>query len=470
MSEPYVKIAPGLDAPYQHRWKMLAVMCLALVITSLDTLIVTVALPSIERDLGAGLQQLQWVVAAYSLAFSATLLFAGGLADKIGRRRSFLLGLVVLLIGSLTAALSDSIGALIVSRVVMGLGAAFIMPSTLSLIRQIFPAEERAKAIGAWVAMGSVGVPLGPIVGGILLQSFSWGSIFLVNVPLVAAAIIGCLVLIPESKAVERAPLDVIGLTLSVLGPLALVYGIIEAPVLGWTNLLTVALVLGGIALIAGFLSWERRTSHPMLSAEVFRNHYFGGPLITIASVFFGVFGGLFIITQHLQFILGYGPLKAGLHMLAMCAVVLVAPISPKLVERFGLGAVTSLGPVLVAAGLAVLALNEVPSSLQVLISLALMGMGIGLGAPASVDSIMAATPDSQTGAGSAVADVAMQFGGALGIAILGSAAAVSEQARVPDLSLPALAGAAFAILGAVAVRLALPGRETVAAAAVPGE
>jgi len=459
MSESNTLAAPGRDAAHPHRWKMLAVMCLALVITSLDTLIVTVALPSIERDLGTGLQQLQWVVAAYSLAFSAPLLFAGGLADKFGRRRCFLFGLAVLLIGSLVAALSGSVELLIASRVLMGIGAAFIMPSTLSLIRHVFPAEERAKAIGIWVAMGSVGVPFGPIVGGILLERFTWGAIFLVNVPLVAAAIIGSLALIPETKTDDRAPLDLMGLTLSVLGPLALVYGIIEAPVRGWANPLIVVMILGGLALIVGFLAWERRTPHPMLSAEVFRNRYFGGPLITIASVFFGVFGGLFMVTQHLQFTLGYGPFKAGLHMLAMCAVVLVAPISPKLVEKLGLGTVTSLGPVMVAAGLAMLAFGGVSGSLQVLVSLALMGIGIGLGAPASVDSIMAATPDDQTGAGSAVADVALQFGGALGIAIIGSTAASAADGRFVDLSLPALAGASFALLGALAVRLVLPGR-----------
>ncbi len=458
MSEPTDWTESGPDTPYPHRWKMLAVMCLALIITSLDTLIVTVALPSIERDLNAGLQQLQWVVAAYSLAFSAPLLFAGGLADKFGRRRSFLFGLIVLLGGSLVAALSGDIGTLIGGRILMGIGAAFIMPSTLSLIRHVFPANERAKAVGIWVAMGSVGVPFGPIVGGILLESFSWGSVFLVNVPLVAVAILGCMTLIPESKTDARSPLDLTGLTLSVLGPLALVYGIIEAPVRGWDNALTISLILGGLVLIAGFLLWERRAAHPMLSAEVFRNRYFGAPLITIASVFFGVFGGLFLVTQHLQFTLGYEPLRAGLHMLAMCSVVLVAPMSPKLVERLGLGTVGSLGPVLVAAGLGVLALGDEPGSLQVLISLALLGMGIGFGAPASVESILAATPENQTGAGSAVADVALQFGGALGIAILGSAAATTTDGRIAELGIPALVGAVFAILGAVAVRLALPG------------
>jgi len=469
MNDTYSTKADSGQEPHPHRWKMLAVMCMALLITSLDTLIVTVALPSMERDLNAGLQQLQWIVAAYSLAFSAPLLFAGGLSDKFGRRRSFLFGLVVMLVGSVAAAFAQTVGVLIAARAVMGLGGAFIMPSTLALIRHVFPEGERAKAVGAWVAMGSIGVPLGPILGGFLLESFSWGAIFLINVPLIAAAIIGCMVLIPESQSADKTPLDGFGLLLSALGPLALIYGIIEAPVRGWTAPMTLALIVGGIALILGFLAWERRAPYPMLSAEVFRNPHFGGPLVTIGSVFFGVFGGLFIITSHLQFTLGLEPLSAGLHMLAMCAVVLVAPISPKLVERFGLGAVTPFGPATVAVGLLVLVIGAEPGSLQILLSLALMGIGIGLGAPASVDSIMAATPKDQTGAGSAVADVAMQFGGALGIAILGSAAALVTPLQPNQLAYPALAGAAFAFIGPFGVRLVLT-RSGPMPASVPGE
>ena len=469
MSDTNPQPETAADALYPHRWKMLTIMCLALVITSLDTLIITVALPSIERDLSASLQQLQWVVAAYSLAFSAPLLFAGGLADKFGRRRSFIFGLIVLLIGSFAAALATTIEFLIASRAVMGIGGAFIMPSTLSLIRHVFPPQERAKAIGTWVAMGSIGVPFGPIIGGFLLETFSWSAIFFINVPLGAIALIGCMALIPESRSEVESPMDIAGLTLSMLGPFALVYGIIEAPVRGWFDPLTLIIILSGIALVAGFIAWERRAPYPMLDSVVFQDRNFGGPLITIGSVFFGVFGGLFIITQHLQFSLGLEPLSAGFHMLAMCAVVLVAPISPKLVEQFGLGAVTSLGPAMVGIGFLVLIPGEQPGSLQVLLSLTLMGIGIGFGAPASVDSIMVATPEDQTGAGSAVADVAMQFGGALGIAILGSASALSLAGQTNGMSAPAIVGAIFVVFGAIAVRLIFP-RGSNSSVAILGE
>lgn len=444
---------------FQHRWKMLAVMCLALVITSLDTLIVTVALPTMEVDLTASVSQLQWFVAAYSLAFAAPLLFVGGLADQMGRRLFFVGGMVLLLAGSIAAAFAPTAALLIAARAVMGLGGAMIMPSTLALIRHVFPAEERAKAIGIWVAMGSIGVPFGPIIGGFLLENFAWGAIFLINVPLVAAAIIGCLILIPESKSQTRTRLDVAGLILSVSGLLVLVYGIIEAPMRGWTSAITLSLIGGGLALIAAFIAWERRTANPMLSSAVFSDRRFGGPLITISSVFFGVFGCLFIVTQHLQFTLGYSPLWAGLHMLAMCSVVFIAPIAPKLVERFGLGPVTMFGPLMVAAGLGSLALAGSPSSLQVLLALAAIGLGIGIGAPPSVDSIIESTPMDQSGAGSAVADVAMQFGGALGIAIMGSTATIAADGSIANISLPAAVAAGIAVLAAVAVVSVLPGR-----------
>lgn len=455
--------------PYQHRWKMLAVMCLALVVTSLDTLIVAVALPRMEADLDASISQLQWFVVAYSLAFAAPLLFVGGLADSFGHRRFFLLGMVLLLLASVAAAYSPTAGALILARAAMGLGGAMIMPSTLALIRHVFSARERAKAIGIWVAMGSLGVPFGPVIGGVLLENFSWGAIFLINVPLIALAIGGCVALIPASKSSQRSALDVVGLVLSVAGPTALIYGIIAAPEHGWSAPVTLSLIAAGLAFIAAFIVWERRIPNPMLSSAVFTERGFGGPLITIASVFFGVFGGLFMVTQHLQFTLGYGPLKAALHMLAMCSVIFAAPLAPRLVQRFGLTPVTVFGPLLVAAGLGLFALADSPSSPQVLIALAVLGLGIGVAAPPSVDSIIACLPANQSGAGSAVADVALQFGGALGIAVVGSMAAISADGRISSVTLPATTGAVLAAIGALAAFTVLSGQGRIPVAKIVG-
>lgn len=445
-----------MAAPHPHprRWTILAVMCLALVVTGLDTLIVTMALPSVRTDLGASAGELQWVVDAYSLAFAAPLLFAGALADRFGRRLGFLSGMVVFLVASLGAVVASSPAALITARAGMGLGAALIMPSTLALIRDVFPPEERAKAMGAWVGVASLGVPLGPLVGGLLLQNFWWGSVFLINVPIILVAIAGCLVLIPESRSSVRSRLDVVGLLLSVTGSLLLVDGIIEAPAQGWTSPRTLAVVLAGVAALAGFVAWERRTSSPILSTAVFRDRRFGGPLVTIATVFFGVFGALFIVTQHLQLTLGLPPFQAGLHMLPMCSAVVVAPLVPRLVQRFGLGPVSLFGPLLVAAAMASLAVGGAPTQGGVLVAMALLGAGIGFGAPASVDSIMAATPADQSGAGSAVADVALQFGGALGIAVMGSLAVTG---RAGGLAPGLLVGAAVGLVGAAVVLAVLP-------------
>lgn len=452
----------AVSNPHPRRWTILVVMCLALVVTGLDTLIVTMALPSIKTDLGASSGELQWIVDAYSLAFAAPLLFAGALADRFGRRLGFLSGMVVFLAASLGAVVASSPAALITARAGMGLGAALIMPSTLALIRVVFPPEERAKAMGVWVGVASLGVPLGPLVGGLLLQNFWWGSVFLINVPVIVIAIVGCIVLIPESRSTANNGLDVVGLLLSVVGSLLLIDGIIEAPAQGWTSPRTLVVVLLGVAVLAGFVAWERRTSTPILSTAAFQDRRFGGPLVTISTIFFGVFGGLFIVTQHLQLTLGLEPFHAGLYMLPMCSAVLVAPMVPHLVQRFGLGPVSMFGPLLVAAAMISLAVGDAPTEGRVLIALALLGAGIGFGAPASIDSIMAATPAEQSGAGSAVADVALQFGGALGIAIMGSLATAGQAGGLtPGL----LVGTAVGLLGAAVVVTVLPRK---AAAPVP--
>ncbi|MFJ4210487.1 MFS transporter [Paenarthrobacter sp. NPDC089675] len=433
-------------------------MCLALVLTGLDTLIVTIAVPSIQTQLGATPSQLQWVVAAYSLAFAAPLLFAGAMIDRFGSRRGFLFGLTVFLAGSGLAAFAGDPAALILARACMGLGGAFIMPATLAIIRQVFPEDERAKAVGIWVGISSLGIPLGPIIGGALLENLWWGSVFLINIPVIAVAIVGCLVLIPESQTAQKESLDFAGLALSIAGPSLVVFAIIQAPEWGLLSPATLALIVVGAALFAAFIIWERRSSRPMLSRAVFSDRSFGAPLITIFTIFFGVFGGLFVVTQYLQFALGYSPLVAGLHMLAICTAVLAAPVVPRLVERFGLGPVSMFGPLLVGASMLVLAFGSSPSTPQVLIALALLGLGIGLGAPPSVNSILRAMPDDETGAGSAVADVAMQFGGALGIAILGSATtSTTTVGAAPAM----IVGATVGVVGAFVVLLVVPRNHT---------
>ncbi|WP_433524900.1 DHA2 family efflux MFS transporter permease subunit [Nocardia pseudovaccinii] len=428
-------------------------MCLALIVAGLDTLIITMALPSIQDQLSATPGELQWMVDAYSLAFAAPILFAGGLVDRFGRRLGFISGMVVFLIASIAAVLAGSAATLIAARVGMGLGAALIMPSTLSLIRHIFPPEERAKAMGIWVGAASLGVPLGPVIGGVLLENFWWGSVFLINLPLIGAALIGCLLLIPESRNEDHPGLDTVGLVLSVAGLLAAVDGIIEAPAHGWTSARTLILVIGGVAVLAGFIVWERRARNPMLSDAVFRDRRFGGPLVTISTLSFGLFGALFLVTLYLQFALGYEPLKAGAHMLALCTMMFAAPLATKLVERFGLGPVSMFGLVLMVVSLLVLAAGDAPSSGRVLLALGVMGIGVGFGTAPSTNSVLEATPAHQSGAGSAVADVAFQLGGALGIAVMGSVVTTSYRngVTVPDGLSPSLHEAAASSIGGAA-------------------
>ena len=299
-------------------------------------------------------------------------------------------------------------------------------------------------------------------------RNFWWGSVFLINLPIIAVAIVGCLVLIPESRNESHAGLDVLGLVLTAVGSLTLVDGIIEAPSYGWTSLRTLALIAGGAVILAVFIWWEQRTRTPMLSPAVFRDRLFGGPLVTISTVFFGVFGSLFVITQYLQFTMGYRPLIAGLHMLGICTVMFIAPQAPRLVQRFGLGLVSALGPLLVAASMAVMAFGTSPSSLRILIALGLLGFGIGFGAPTSVDSIVGAAPPEQSGAGSAVADVAMNLGGALGIAIMGSVTTMASTGVPNNVMPPMIAGVCVAVAGSLVVATILPrGR---ASAAAPAE
>lgn len=406
---------------HPKRWLILGIMCLALVVTGLDSLIVTVALPSIQNELGASTGELQWVVGAYALAFAAPILFAGGMVDRFGRRLGFLVGMLLLLLGSVIAAFAGTPGILIAARVCMGLGAAAIMPSTLSLIRHVFPPEERAKAMGAWVGVAALGVPLGPVVGGLLLQWFWWGSVFVINTPIIAIAIIGCLLIIPESQHKDHPGLDYVGFALSVVGLLAIVDGIIEAPERGWTSPMTIGLIAIGVIVMGMFFIWERRTSTPMLDRAVFRERRFGGPLITISSFTFAMFGMLFAIMLYLQFGLGYTPLVAGLHLLAMCTMMASAPLGTQLPQRIGLASVSAIGLVLVAVSLALLAIGDPPSSLRVVIAIAILGVGAGFTTAPSTNSVMEAAPAKQSGAGSAAADVAFQLGGALGIAVLGS-------------------------------------------------
>lgn len=445
----------------RRRWQILAILCLSIIVIGLDNLILNLALPSIQQDLDASGSDLQWTIDAYTLPFGGLLLLTGSLGDRYGRKRMLTLGLLVFLAFSLAAAFAPSTETLIAARAGMGVGGALIMPATLSIIKDVFPPEEQAKAIGMWAGSSAIGIPLGPIVGGILLEHFWWGTVFLVNVPVVLIGLIAGAKLIPESKAPRAGKLDLVGSALSVAALGTMVYGIIEASREGWGSAITLSTIGAGLVLVLAFLAWERRTPNPLIDAALFRDRNFSGGALVIVCINFCLFGLLFVATQYLQYVLGHEPIDAGLRLLPCITLVVGAGLGVKLVEKLGLKPTVSFGLLVTAVGMALMAGVDADAEALTLASLAVLGFGMGLSMPACANAILASTPQEQSGAGSAVTDTSVQVGGALGIAVTGSVLATSYQDALGPLGqLPPGAQAAVhdSIGGASAVASKLGG------------
>ena len=408
---------------YERRWWILWILCLSLLVIGLDNTILNVALPTLVRDLHASTSQLQWIVEAYVLVFAGLLLTTGSVSDRYGRRDALAVGLVVFGIGSVLSAFAGSASMLIATRAVMGVGGALIMPSTLSILTNVFPPEERGRAIGVWAGVSGLGIAIGPIVGGWLLDHFWWGSVFLVNVPIVIFALIAGRLIVPNSKDPSPHALDPVGAVLSIAGLVSLVYGIIEAPTHGWTSAQTLGTFAIAAVLLVVFVVWELRSDHPMLNVEFFENPRFTAANISIVLVFFALFGSLFFLTQYLQFVLGYTPLQAGIRVAPLAAVLMVgAPIAGRLTGRFGNKVLVSAGMAIVAVGLGFMGTLTVTSGYgHVLIALLILGLGMGTAMVPATESIMGSLPLAKAGVGSAMNDTTRQVGGALGVAILGS-------------------------------------------------
>jgi len=442
---------------YRRRWATLVVLSLSLVIIGLDNTILNVALPTLVRELGATASQLQWMVDAYVLVFAGLLLTMGALGDRFGRKLALNVGLVLFGLSSIAAAFSDSANTLIAARAVMGIGGALIMPTTLSIITNVFEGPERGRAIAAWAAVAGLGIILGPVLGGWLLENFWWGSIFLINVFVVIVAIGAGAVLVPESKDPDATPLDPLGAVLSIAGLVTLVYAIIEAPARGWTDpLVLIAFGLAAV-LIAVFLWWETKTPHPMLRLSFFENPRFSAASVAITMVFFAMFGTVFLLTQYLQFVLGFSPLQAGFRVMPIASMIVAAPLSARFTERFGTKRVVTTGLVIVAVAMSILASITVDSGYgQVALALAILGAGMGTAMAPATDSIMGSLPLAKSGVGSAMNDTTRQIGGALGVAILGSVLASSYSSAmapvVANLPAEAAAVAGDSVGGAVAV------------------
>ncbi len=430
----------------------LIVICLSVFVVSVDATIVNVALPTLSRELDADTAQLQWIVDAYSLVMAGLMLSAGSLADRFGRRGFLSSGLALFAVTSTIAAQVNSADGLIWARAAMGVGAAVIFPATLALITNIFvqPAQ-RARAIGLWAAMVGVGVAVGPISGGWLLEHFSWGSIFLVNVPIAAVAVIGGWLFIPTSRDPATPPIDSAGLILSAIGVTALVYTIIEAPNHGWTSGHTIAGFTVAAVVTAAFIWWEQRRTHPMLDLSVFRDRRFSGGSLAITAGFLTLFGFIFVITQYFQFIKGYSAFETGVRLLPVAASIAIASIvGPRIVERIGTTAVVAGGLAIFAAGLgwASTASASTPY-LEIAVQMVLLGAGLGLTTAPGTESIMGSLSADKAGVGSAVNDTTRELGGTLGVAIVGSVFASIYSSRLADApAIQALPEGTRAVIG----------------------
>lgn len=425
-----------------HPIAALAVICLGVFVISVDATIVNVALPTLSRELGADTAQLQWIVDAYTLVMSGLLLSAGSLSDRYGRRGWLNSGLALFAITSAVAAQTNSAEALIAARAAMGVGAAVIFPTTLGLITNIFTDPvPRAKAIGLWAAMVGVGVAVGPISGGWLLEHFWWGSIFMVNIPIAALAIVGGALFVPTSRDPAAPRVDVGGLILSAFGVTTLVYTVIEAPTWGWTDGRTAAGFAVSAAVLVAFARWERRSTHPMLDVSVFVNRRFSGGSLAVTAGFLTLFGFIFVITQYFQFVKDYTAFQAGVRLLPVAASIALASIvGPRLVERVGTTAVVAAGLAVFAAGLAwASTVDAATPYLQIAAQMLLLGGGLGLTVSPATEAIMGSLSVDKAGVGSAVNDTTRELGGTLGVAIAGSIFASVYSGRLDTATLTGL-------------------------------
>jgi EmrB/QacA subfamily drug resistance transporter len=423
-----------------RRWLVLGTMCLSLLLIVMDNTIVNVAIPTLQRDLDASTSQLQWVVDSYILVFAGLLLTMGALGDRFGRRGALAIGLIIMGGASVLSSFADSADQLIATRAAMGIGAAMIMPATLSIITNVFTdRRERAQAIAIWSATAGAAVAIGPVTGGWLLEHFWWGSVFLVNVPVVVVALVLGQLYVPTSRDPAAPPVDLPGAGLSIVGLVTLVWAIIEGPH-GWTDPPVLGAFGVSAVLLGAFVLWERRTPAPMLDISFFRSRRFSAASGALMLTFFAMLGALFLLTQFMQSVLGYSALETGVRLLPMAAVqMVVAPLSAKVVERVGTKVVVGTGLSVAAVGLLIASrLSAGATYPQVLVSLVVLAAGLAMVMPPATESIMGSLPPAKAGVGSAVNDTTREIGAALGVAVLGSVMSSTYRPRVSD----AIAGA----------------------------
>ncbi len=411
----------------RRRSLALAALCMAAFVISLDTTIVNVTLPSLVRELHASTSNLQWVVDAYSLVFAALILAAGSLGDRLGRKGILMTGLAVFGAASLAGSFATAVHELIAARAVMGLGAALIFPATLSLISNIFTERrERARAIGLWGATTGVGIAVGPIVGGWLLERYWWGSVLLVAVPVALGVAALISLVVPTSRDPRTPPIDWIGFMLSAAGMGALVFTIIEAPDQGWLSLRTIGGFVASGVILVGFFLVERRRRHPMLDLGLFSNPRFTAASGAVTVAFFGLQGFVFLVTQFFQFLKAYSPLATGFRLLPVAGSLAASSlVGTRLAIRFGNKLVVASGLVLLAVAFAWSSSNSHATSyLEIAAQMLVFGTGIGFTSAPATEAIMGVVSKEKAGVGSAVNDATRLLGGTLGVAVIGSISA----------------------------------------------
>lgn len=420
---------------YARRWYILGVLCTSLLLIVLANTSMNVALPTMARELGLSTSVQQWVVDAYALVFAGLLFTTGTLGDRFGRKGFLQAGLVLFGLGSLFATFfADSGGEVVLARAVMGVGGAFVMPATLSILVNSFPSHERARAIAIWTGISGAGGAVGLVLGGWLVEHYWWGSTFAMNIPLVVIALLVGARLLPTSRDPHAGRIDVVGSLLSIAGLGTLVFGLIEAPHWGWTSTGTIVAIGAGLALLALFVAWELRTPEPMLDMRLFRDRRFGVSSLGVTMVFLVMFGFFFIVVQLFQLLLGYGPFESGLRMLPFVPVMIVTTTaSPRLVERFGTRLVVTAGMTLTGVGVLLLSGLDASSTYgQVLIGMFVMAAGMGLTMTPMTDLIMSSVPRDKAGVGSAMNDTTRELGTTLGVAILGSLLSSAYSSGLP--------------------------------------
>ncbi|WP_412080760.1 MFS transporter [Streptomyces sp. SCL15-4] len=439
---------------HPQRWLILGVICLAQLTVLLDNTVLNVAIPSLTRELRATTSDIQWMINAYSLVQSGLLLTAGSAADRYGRKKMLITGLVLFGAGSLVAGLAGSTAQLIGARAGMGIGGALLMTTTLAVAMQIFTPEEQPKAIGIWSAVNALGFAGGPLIGGFVLDHFWWGAIFLINLPVAALAVVAVVILVPESKNPRGDRPDLLGAVLSTIGMASLVYAIISGPGHGWTSARVLVTAAVAVLVLGAFAWWESRADEPMLDVHFFRDKRFTGAVAGAVLIVFGMGGALFLLTQHLQFVLGYEPLEAGLRTapLALTVVVLnFSGLSAKWSARLGTPASIALGMVCMSAGLVSIAEVDSGGYAGTLLGLLLIGAGCAVANPAMAHAIMSAIPREKAGVGAGINGTLAEFGNGLGVAVLGavlSSSVASGESLSAGLNTGQLVGAVAVLAG----------------------